>query len=94
MNRRNRPKMSATPPSKADFIENDDVEVDETEEVLAWEQPGVRDEMLKMFNLRLPEPFKLKLDYIGKHHHSAHQFCLDVLLPAIDAEIDRLTKKS
>ena len=31
---------------------------------LPWEQPGVRADVTKPFNLRLPEPLKLKLDYI------------------------------
>ena len=60
---------------------------------LPWDAPSVRNDVTKMFNLRLPESYKLKLDYISRHHRSAHQFCLDVVLPAIDEEIGRLTRE-
>lgn len=59
-----------------------------------WEAPGVRDDVAKVFNLRLPEPYLLKLKYIAEHTpDSMQQFCLSVLLPAIDARIEELTGK-
>jgi hypothetical protein len=58
-----------------------------------WESPEVRDDVLKLYNLRLPESYLLKLKYIAAHTPGSMQrFCLDALLPAIDEEIDRLTK--
>ena len=58
-----------------------------------WEAPEVRQDVNKVFNLRLPEPYLLKLKYIAEHTpDSMQQFCLDVLLPAIDAKIEELTE--
>jgi hypothetical protein len=59
-----------------------------------WGAPGVRDDVAKVFNLRLPEPYLLKLKHIAEHTpDSMQQFCLSVLLPAIDARIQELTKR-
>jgi hypothetical protein len=62
-------------------------------ESLPWEDPRVREDVLKVYNLRLPEPYLLKLKYIAEHTpDSMQKFCLDALLPAIDAKIEALTK--
>lgn len=54
-----------------------------------WAAPGVRDDVAKVFNLRLPEPYLLKLKYIAEHTpDSMQQFCLNALLPAIEALLD------
>lgn len=59
-----------------------------------WEAPGVRADVAKVYNLRLPEPYLLKLKHIAEHTpDSMQQFCLSVLLPAIDARIEELTGK-
>jgi hypothetical protein len=56
-----------------------------------WEDPKVRDDVLKLYNLRLPEPYLLKLKYIAENTpDSMQKFCLDVLLPAIDAKLEEL----
>ncbi len=61
-------------------------------EAYPWQHPRVRDDVLKVYNLRLPEPYLLKLRFIaGNTPGSMQRFCLDALLPAIDAEIERLT---
>lgn len=61
---------------------------------LPWQDPKVRDDVLKVYNLRLPEPYLLKLKYIAEHTSgSMHSFCLDALLPAIDAKIAALAKQ-
>jgi hypothetical protein len=60
----------------------------------SWQDLAVRADMIKVYNLRLPEPALLKLRYISEHTpHSMQQFCLNILLPAIDAKIDELTQK-
>jgi hypothetical protein len=57
-----------------------------------WEETWVREDVLKVYNLRLPEPYLLKLKYIAEHSpESMQQFCLGVLLPAIDEKIEELT---
>lgn len=59
-----------------------------------WAAPGVRADVAKVFNLRLPEPALLKLKYIAEHTpESMQQFCQRVLLPAIDAKIQELTER-
>ena len=60
-----------------------------------WEDSKVREDVLKLYNLRLPEPYLLKLKYISEHSpFSMQKFCLDTLLPAIDAKIEELTGKA
>ncbi len=57
-----------------------------------WDSPTVREDVAKVYNLRLPEPYLLKLKYIAEHTpHSMQKFCLDVLLPEIDKKIRELT---
>lgn len=61
------------------------------DEPLPWTDP--RDDVIKTYNLRLPEPYLLKLRFIAKHTPDSMQtFCAKSLLPAIDAEIRRLTE--
>lgn len=60
---------------------------------LPWQDPKVREDLLKIYNLRLSEPYLLKLKYIAEHTpDSMQKFCLDILLPAIDSRIEQLTK--
>ena len=62
---------------------------------LPWEQPGVRADVAKPFNLRLPEPVKLKLDYIRERTRvSVHEFVMSALVPAVEAELDRLRRRN
>ena len=56
-----------------------------------WEDPQVREDVLKVYNLRFPEPYLLKLKHIAAHTpDSMHQFCINVLLPAIDKKVKEL----
>ena len=58
-----------------------------------WEAPEIFEERKRVLNLRLPEPYYVKLKYIRqKTGKVAHQVCLDVVLPAIDAEIKKIIK--
>ena len=59
-----------------------------------WTRPDVRADVTKPFNLRLPEPVKLKLDFIRRETRiSVHEFIMTSLLPAVDAEIERLQRE-
>ena len=59
----------------------------------SWEEQGVREDVTRVYNLRLPEPYLLKLKYISEHTpDSMQKFCLNVLQNAIDAKIEELTK--
>ena len=63
-------------------------------EEMPWQAPGIRDDISKLYNLRLPEPYLLKLRFIAEHTpYSMQKFCLEVLLPAIDEKIDELRRE-
>lgn len=56
-----------------------------------WNAAHIRPDVTKVYNLRLPEPYLLKLKYISERSpESMQQFCLNALLPAIDAKIETL----
>lgn len=58
-------------------------------EIFPWEEERVRADLNRHFNLRLSEPVLLKLQYIQKKtNKSMHKFCLEHLIPAIEAEIN------
>ena len=82
-------KLRSRPPiaSADDFIAG----ADQQTAPLPWEDSKVREDVLKVYNLRLPEPYLLKLKHIAAHTPgSMHQFCIDVLLPAIDKKVKEL----
>jgi hypothetical protein len=90
-------KLRSRPPGQSvdDFVAGEDrpdaSEQTITDDAKPWEAPGVRDDVLKLFNVRLPEPYLLKLRYIAEHApESMQQFCRAVLLPAIDRKIQEL----
>ena len=57
-----------------------------------WEKPNVREDVKKLFSLRLPEPEMLKLQFIQQQTgKSMHQFCLEAILPAIEEKIEQIT---
>ena len=59
----------------------------------SWENPGVREDVTKVYNLRLTEPYLLKLKYIAEHTpDSMQKFCMDVIEKEIDKKIKELTK--
>jgi hypothetical protein len=69
------------------------IPTNQPEESYPWEDSGVRDDVMKLFNLRLPEPYLLKLKYIAEHTpDSMQKFCWHAVQEAIDAKIEELTK--
>jgi len=88
-------KTEATPASVKSFIEGADKEAGNVD-ALPWEAPGVRPDMTKVFNLRLPEDVYLKLKYLSdnQRRRSMQSICMDALEPVIDAEIAALLKQS
>jgi len=58
-----------------------------------WEDSGIREDVTKIYNLRLSEPYLLKLKFIAKNTpDSMQKFCLNVLQDAIDVKIEELIK--
>ena len=61
--------------------------------VYPWQEPHIRTDVTKVYNLRLSEAYLLKLKYIAEHTpDSMQKFCLTVLEQAIDDKINTLTK--
>lgn len=61
--------------------------------VYPWQEPYIRNDMIKVYNLRLSEPYLLKLKYIAEHTpDSMQKFCLNVLEQAIDDKINEILK--
>lgn len=59
-----------------------------------WTRANVRADVTKSFNLRLPEPMKLKLEFIRRETRvSVHEFIMTSLVPAVEAEIKRLNRE-
>lgn len=64
----------------------------ETTTTYPWQADHIRADVTKMYNLRLSEPYLLKLKYIAEHTpDSMQKFCLSVLEKAIDDKINELT---
>ncbi|MGB0849101.1 MAG: hypothetical protein ACPGSM_20375 [Thiolinea sp.] len=57
-----------------------------------WEAPGVRPDMNKVFNVRLPEDMFLKLKYISENQRrrSMQSICLDAIEPYIERELEKV----
>ncbi len=61
------------------------------EEVYPWEEPHVREDVLKSLPLRLSEPLYLKLKYIATHTpYSMNSFILERMTEEIEEEVTRL----
>ncbi len=55
-----------------------------------WEEPKVRDDVIKMVSLRLSEPYILKLQYLSeKTHKSQQELIREILLPWLDEEVKK-----
>ena len=57
-----------------------------------WEDEKVRDDVIKSINLRLPEPYLLKLQYLSEITNKSQQALIrETLLPYIDAQLEKIT---
>jgi len=98
--------LKSRPPSKSkrqleEFISGADEKITSTtaskekklSKNLPWEKQEVRKDVIKVYNLRLSEPYLLKLKYIAEHTpHSMQRFCLEIIEKEIDKKIKELTK--
>jgi len=58
----------------------------------SWKDPSVRDDVIKVYNLRLTEPYLLKLKYIADNTpDSMQKFCKTIIEKEIDKKIKELT---
>ncbi len=62
------------------------------EKVYPWDEPHVREDVMKSLPLRLSEPLYLKLKYIAEHTpYSMNSFILERIAEDIEEEIAKLT---
>lgn len=63
--------------------------------VLPWNEPHLRDDITKVFNLRLSEKHFLMLKYLAENQRkeSMQSICLDALEPMLERESLALSKK-
>lgn len=93
-------KVSARPPRKKEeaeqtkndlikqFIQHGEVSVESTT-IYPWEAEYVRADVIKSFNLRLPESYFLKLEYIAKQtRRSKQSICFPIIQEMIDTTIN------
>jgi len=65
--------------------------VNEKNQPYPWEQESVREDVTKVYNLRLSEPDLLKLKYIAEHTpDSMQKFCINIIKKEIDRKIVEL----
>jgi hypothetical protein len=58
-----------------------------------WDDPKVRDDVMKLISLRLSEPYMLKLQWISEQTGKAQQKLLkDLVIPWIDEEVEKLSE--
>ena len=62
------------------------------EMVYAWEEPYVREDVMKQVLLKMPEPLYLKLKHITNYTpYNMTSFILEKIAPEIEKEIARMT---
>lgn len=96
-------KVSSRPPLKAvfkqeetqelqdQFIKKGEIDLQKIEAVknFPWLESHVRDDVVKPFNVRFPESYFLKLEYLSeKTRRSKHSICFDAIKTVIDNEIN------
>lgn len=97
----NKPRMTSKPPtsnSAENFIlsaENIKPEYNSGDKTKKpWEENNVREDVIKSINLRLSEPYILKIQFLSEQtNKSQQQIIREHLFPAIDNEIDNIFKK-
>ena len=61
--------------------------------VRPWENPAIRRDIKKVFNLRLNEEDFIKIDYLSrKTGISKHKICVDILIPEINKKLQKITE--
>lgn len=89
-------KMTLNPPKQTpeQFIKSTNAlsgMVPNHTEPYPWEDPKVREDVIKSVNLRLNEPLLLKLQYVaGKTRKSQQELIRDALIPHLNAILNEL----
>jgi hypothetical protein len=80
--------------AKEAFINEPETKVADEQDSFPWQQGGVSERVIVPFNLRFPEPIKLKLEWIVKNsldYKSMHDLCMNAIMQKIDEELRKLT---
>lgn len=95
-----KPKISSRPPvpqSADDFIAGAEkpkqpvAEKPTKKDEFPWEKQGVRSDVVKNVNLRLPEPLYLKLQYVSeKTRKSQQELIREYLMPGLERELKQI----
>jgi len=75
-----------------EFLHGAETIIEENTTCYPWQEENVDDFSTKVFNLRLPESYALKLDYLAKQSMpkvSKQHFILERLLPLLDEELEK-----
>ncbi|MCK5831888.1 MAG: hypothetical protein KAH20_16475 [Methylococcales bacterium] len=58
-----------------------------------WKNENVREDIIKTYNLRLSEPYLLKLKFISENTpQSMQKFCITIIEREIDKKINEITQ--
>ena len=80
--------------AKQEFIEEPERKIKEKSEYqFPWDAPEVNERVIKVFNVRLPEPDHLKIRWIVKksnEFNSVHEFFLKTIQDKIREEISKI----
>jgi len=97
-------KLQSRPPTKktsdldaflsgAEEKKSPQIQTPKHKETYPWEADGIREDVTKVYNLRLSEPYLLKLKYIAEQTpDSMQKFCKSILEKEIDNKINELIK--
>lgn len=59
-----------------------------------WQEPRVREDVVKGYPLRMPEPLYLKLKYVSEETgRSMNQLCNEAVETLIESKVDELTSR-
>ena len=96
-------KMSLKQPSidvekaKKAFVDEPEAKITKKnkplESIYPWQQDGVSERVITPFNLRLPEPLKLKLEWIAKNsveYRSMHDLCMKAVVQKLEEELENM----
>ena len=92
--------LRSTPTRKRDadldqFAAGADKNKVKNEETYPWEEPHVREDVMKSLPLRLSEPLYLKLKYIAAHTpYSMNSYILERITEEIEEEVTKLIDRN
>ena len=70
------------------------IEPKDSPEPLPWEADTVREDVIKSVNLRLSEPYILKLQFLSERTNKSQQRIIrEALFPALDQEVEKVLKE-